>query len=94
MKQAAQAKIAHLRDNIDAIDSRLLRLLVKRQMLARAIGKEKHTHALAISDPRRERKIIKTQRKQGKAFGLSETFITEVMTIIIKEAKRAQKGTI
>ncbi len=52
------ADLTPLRDQIDALDRQLLKLLNQRAQLAQEIGQHKHRHGLPVFRPEREREVI------------------------------------
>lgn len=58
-RDAAAAELASIRDRIDELDQRIVKLLNERAMLGRAAGHAKHTAGRrAVKDPEREREVL------------------------------------
>lgn len=56
-----------LRQQIDAIDERLVKLLIERATTAAAIGQKKKLAAQPIRDPKREAQVLDGMRKRAIA---------------------------
>lgn len=50
--------ITRLREQIDEVDARIVELLNERMKLAAAIGAEKRTRSLEVTDPKREASLL------------------------------------
>lgn len=58
-RDAAALELATVRDRIDEIDKRIVKLLNERAILGRAAGQAKHTAGRrAVKDPEREREVL------------------------------------
>jgi chorismate mutase/prephenate dehydratase len=58
-RDAAALELASVRDRIDELDKRIVKLLNERATLGRAAGQAKHTAGRrAIKDPEREREVL------------------------------------
>jgi len=72
--------IEELREKIDAVDSKIVRLLEERLDLAGKIGEAKRRHGLPLIDPKREQEVIikvteRTKLNKGFVKGLFERII-------------------
>lgn len=74
--------IENLRAQIDVIDENLLSELKSRMEVSREIGKFKKGHNIAIVQASRWESVLASMISKGKAYGLSEEFITAVFTAI------------
>jgi len=84
------AEIARLRDEIDAIDERLVRLLSKRAECALAIGHLKRALRMAIYQPAREADVL--DHVCGLNTGpLDDEAIRRLFERIIDEARRLER---
>jgi chorismate mutase len=72
--------IEQLREKIDAIDVKIVRLIEERVDLAKKIGEAKRKHGLPLLDPKREQDVIirataNTKLNKGFVKGLFERII-------------------
>ena len=79
-----------LRDEIDEIDWRILRLINKRFNLVQNIKKEKKRLGLQLVNRSREKKILKKLTQSSKELNLNSDFVADVYKLIIKESRRIQ----
>ena len=96
--------IDDLRGQIDHLDNELLDLYGKRMKLAEAIGRYKKKNNIAILQSGRWNEILEQSMEKGREKGLSDGFVTQVLTAIhqesinhqtkvMSEAKKAGKKT-
>ncbi len=89
---AASKTLSRLREEIDAVDKKLLRLLSKRAELALAIGKAKSRRAQGILDVGREKKVIGAicEANQGP---LRDETVEAIFREIISACRASQQPT-
>ncbi|MEM1119036.1 MAG: bifunctional 3-deoxy-7-phosphoheptulonate synthase/chorismate mutase type II [Bacteroidota bacterium] len=78
--------IDDLRSKIDNLDNELLDLYGKRMQLAESIGKYKKKNNIAILQSNRWNEILEKSMEKGRARGLSDGFVTQVLTAIHQES--------
>lgn len=78
--------IDDLRHQIDHIDNELFDLYGKRMALAEAIGKYKKKNNIAILQTNRWNEILENSVAKGRERGLSDGFVTQVLTAIHQES--------
>ncbi|MEM1124298.1 MAG: chorismate mutase, partial [Bacteroidota bacterium] len=78
--------IDDLRSKIDNLDNDLLELYGKRMKLAEAIGKYKKKNNIAILQSSRWNEILEQSMAKGRERGLSDGFVTQVLTAIHQES--------
>ncbi|HNR08952.1 MAG TPA: chorismate mutase [Saprospiraceae bacterium] len=83
--------IEDIRHQIDVIDNELLNILGERMKLADKIGMFKKMNNISILQSSRWNEIIQKSQEKGKALGLSEDFITKVLTAIHEESIEHQE---
>jgi len=83
-------EIEVLREEIDKIDSELLKLLNARSLLALKIGEIKKIHNLPVFDPEREKNIIERLVKENSG-PLDNNAIIRLFERIIDEARRLER---
>ena len=85
-----QEKINTLRNKIDDLDNQILDFLVQRFSISREIGDFKASSRIKISDPDREKEIIKRLAKKlaGK---LDKDDIASIFGPVYKISKKFQK---
>ncbi|MFH0846602.1 MAG: prephenate dehydratase [Chloroflexota bacterium] len=79
-----------LRENIDKIDAEIVRPIAERLRVAEAIGKEKESKGLAITDMAREKVVLERVRALAREKGVSEEGIGELWQEIIRLTKSAE----
>lgn len=88
---AWQTEIETLRDQIDAIDARLLELLASRMEISRRIGSAKRARGIAILQPGRWEEVLSEVIRRGGELGLSEEFLRKLFTAVHEESVRRQE---
>jgi len=78
-----------LRQRIDAIDRRLLRLLAARAALAIRVGRMKRARGLPIFDPRREANILRRVARENSG-PLSRAAIQRIFRAILRESRKVE----
>ncbi|MEJ2108382.1 MAG: chorismate mutase, partial [Acidobacteriota bacterium] len=91
----ARPRKQDLRTIIDHCDKRMLAVLARRVDSARRIGKIKKHQSAPVTDPDRERRMMKQRKEWGKALSLPEEFVDELFAVIVKHSTKiqAQKKT-
>jgi chorismate mutase len=82
-------QIEDWREEIDAIDRELLRLLNQRARVARKIGALKRAAGLPVCDPDRERAVL-SQAQHANAGPLDEQAVGKLFRRIIRETRRLE----
>lgn len=83
-------EIDRIRERIDEIDDRLLRLLNDRATLVVELAKLKHEHGLQLFDPERERQIH-ARLAEANGGPLPPDAVARVFERIIDEARRLER---
>jgi chorismate mutase len=83
--------LQQLRKRISAIDTKLIKLIAKRQAYMPGVGKYKRDNNLPINQPKREKEILTELKRLSLKEGINTTLIEKVFTLLIKDAKRIQK---
>ncbi len=78
--------IDDLRSKIDNLDNELLDLYGKRMQLAESIGQYKKKNNIAILQSSRWNEILEQSMAKGRERGLSDGFVTQVLTAIHQES--------
>lgn len=84
-------KLKQLRKQIDVIDEEIMNLLSKRLAVSRDIAVEKRRSNLPISDPKREKDILKRIEKRAIKLSISRKFALDLFGKIISLSKKEQK---
>lgn len=87
-----EKKMANLREQIDHLDRRMLRILSQRMQMARDIGDIKKQTRDAVLQKDRWKEVLKTRMALGKKMGLGGRFIQRLMELIHHESRRQQTG--
>ena len=78
------------RAEIDVIDNEIVKLLKKRFNIAEEIGRAKKTLGIDVVDIDRDSEVLENYKKHAEA-ELNEEFLTELVKLILKYSKEAQK---
>lgn len=81
--------IEELRQEIDRIDSEIIRLYGERMETARRIGEYKREHQLPVTDPQREQKVLK--RVGELAGGENAENVQELFRLLIAQSRARQE---
>ncbi|QJC37887.1 bifunctional chorismate mutase/prephenate dehydrogenase [Enterobacteriaceae endosymbiont of Donacia bicoloricornis] len=84
-------KLNLLRNEIDNLDLKLLKILSKRFELVKKIGAIKNKYGLPLYDPKREKDIINLKKKEAKKIGISANFIEKIFYRIINQSYSYEK---
>lgn len=81
-----QKHIKRIREKIDSIDRKIVKLLIRRMALSRKISAQKKE----ITDNTREESVISNAEKEagGK---LGQNFLKNIFSLIIDESKKVQR---
>ncbi|MFQ5815005.1 MAG: chorismate mutase [Candidatus Hydrothermarchaeaceae archaeon] len=80
--------LKELRDNIDEIDRRIIRLLEKRFEMVEEIAKLKQSHELEIEDGTREENVLKNW--MNAADKIEPKFLEKVVGLVVEYSKYIQ----
>jgi len=80
--------INFLRNKIDRLDAKILRLIKKRLKLAKQMGKLKDVQGIKVEDKKREEEVYKSLKKN-----IDSTFVVKIYEQIIDQSKKAQSKT-
>src|ERR1700750_1164415 len=83
---AATDSLAMFRAQIDSLDKQLIELLGKRMQVVQEVGRYKALNNIPALQKARFDALLQKNIAMGKAWGLSETLVTEVMNAIHKES--------
>lgn len=78
--------IDDLRHDIDSIDKDLFELLGKRMKVVKSIGRYKKKNNISILQTSRWNEILNKTIQQGREKGLSDGFVTQILTAIHQES--------
>lgn len=84
------ATITNWREQIDAVDTELLRLLNKRAELAIEVSELKRRVAAPLCDPQRERQVLLRARRANSG-PLDDQAIAKIFQCIMDESRRAEE---
>ena len=77
-----------MRENIDAIDTDMVRLYTQRMEIAREIGRYKREKHLPVLDPERERTLLnRVEEEAGEAYG---TGIRALYSLLLEQSRAEQ----
>jgi chorismate mutase len=80
-----------LREEIDAIDDKIVDLLSKRMSIVEKVGKLKKEHQIPPLDKKRLAEVLDTKKNKAKIVGVSESFIEKLFKVIHDHSVKLQK---
>jgi chorismate mutase/prephenate dehydrogenase len=86
-----QAELKALRDQIDAVDRRLLKLLTERLKLVLQVGELKRQHGMVVRDDKRERDMLEALPKLAEA-PLTPESVYRTYVLLIDEARTIEEA--
>ena len=86
-----QEEITLLREDIDKIDTNLIKLIGKRMQVVEKIGKCKKQQKVTVLQPSRWEEILKSRVDEAGKYNLSPEFMTKIYQYIHEEAVRHQE---
>lgn len=84
-------KLNKYRKNIDKINNKIFRLLVKRQIFVKKIGIYKKANGIQIFDKERENQILKKIKTESRKYKANEEYLEKIFKSIIKNSKETQR---
>lgn len=75
-------RVNHIRNEIDEVDLKIVRLLAQRMLLAEDIGAQKKRQGVSIFQPERWDQIVSRLLEEAKSLNLSEEFIFSLIEAI------------
>lgn len=85
-------KLRTLRMQVDALDSKLLALICRRQRLAACIGQEKQRMGLPIINRQVERRRMQRVSLLAKSRGLKGGLVRDIFVRLIQESRALQRA--
>ena len=82
-----QTQIIPLRDEIDAIDAKILSLLARRQAQVEKVVALKKVHSIPVYHPAREEDLISKLRLQSQSHGLDPDFMEDLYRVILRQSR-------
>jgi chorismate mutase len=83
-------KLTTLREQIDVLDDEIMNKFAARMKISEQIGQYKKENNVTILQVKRWEEIIQTRVNLGKAMGLSEDFMSELLKLIHNESIQIQ----
>lgn len=83
-------KLIKLREAIDRIDLRLLKVLSQRFQLSEKVGQLKAHSGLPVVQKSRKKEILKDREMRGRELGLTGEFIRRLYTLVHLESVNRQ----
>ncbi|GLX79295.1 T-protein [Thalassotalea insulae] len=82
-----------LRDQIDDIDSQLVKLLVKRLAVTTKVGALKSKVGMPIYAPEREAQLLASRREQAKTLGVCPDLIEDILRRLMRDSYVSQDAS-
>ena len=83
--------IKKLREQIDEIDKKLLKILSERFRVTQRVGEYKKRHKLPALDRKREKEIFQKRELLAKKLNLDPLLVKQIFTLIIKNVKKRHR---
>ncbi|MCD6284257.1 chorismate mutase [bacterium] len=83
--------IKKLREQIDEIDKKLLRILAERFRVTQRVGEYKKRHKLPALDKKREKEIFQKRELLAKKLNLDPLLVKQIFTLIIENVKKRHR---
>lgn len=87
----SKEELAALRSEIEKVDREIVRLLSRREDVAREIGLTKRRDGLKVRDPQREKKVVDKMLSLAKALRADRDTTKQLSKLLIADATRVQK---
>lgn len=88
---AGPSDLTRLREQLDVIDTQILKLLSQRMKISKDIGAIKQAHNMPIFQPARWQQVLDNQIAAARTLGLDDQFVKELTEKIHAESLRQQK---
>lgn len=92
VSDAADARLAEIRDRILELDRTLVELVGERRNLVLEVGRLKGEMGLPILDPAREAQVVRRAAELARTHEVDEELVRDVIWRIIASARDAQEG--
>ncbi|WP_341659743.1 bifunctional chorismate mutase/prephenate dehydrogenase [Vibrio sp.] len=84
-------ELNELRDQIDAVDKKILDLLAQRLSLVEKVGEVKSIHGLPIYVPDREAAMLASRREEAEKIGVPPQLIEDILRRTMRESYASEK---
>jgi len=84
-------ELKNLRQKIDKIDQKLIKILAERFKITQKVGEYKKKYHLPALDKKREKEIFLSRKLLAKKFGLDPALVEEMFKLIIKNVKKRHR---
>lgn len=86
-------ELNELRDQIDAVDKKMLDLLAQRLALVEKVGEVKSEHGLPIYVPEREAAMLASRRQEAEKIGVPPQLIEDILRRTMRESYASEKDS-
>ncbi|MCG9558017.1 bifunctional chorismate mutase/prephenate dehydrogenase [Vibrio kanaloae] len=86
-------ELNELRDQIDAVDKKMLDLLAQRLALVEKVGEVKSEHGLPIYVPEREAAMLASRRQEADKIGVPPQLIEDILRRTMRESYASEKDS-
>lgn len=80
-----------LREDIEKIDTQIIKKLALREKKSRQIGLLKKKLGSKVTDARREKKLLRLHATLSEEYGLSEAMVSKIFKLIILHSREVQR---
>lgn len=86
-------RLDNLRNRIDIIDDKILKLLSRRASISQKIGELKKGRGVIVLDKHRWQVVLQSSLKKAEQLNLPKGFIKKVYTLIHEHSLRVQQNS-
>ncbi len=83
-------ELSNLRDDINSIDTDIIKLLTKRRNVSKEVVQFKESSVIPVRNKEREKEILNKLIEEGKKSGLDSHYITTIFNTILADSVRVQ----
>lgn len=86
-------RLNNLRNKIDIIDDKILKLLSERTGISQKVGELKRERGVTVFDEQRWQVVLQSNLRKAEQLNLSKEFVKKIYTIVHQYSLRVQKNS-
>lgn len=86
-------RLNNLRNKIDIIDDKILKLLSERTGISQKVGELKRERGVTVFDEQRWQVVLQSNLRKAEQLNLPKEFVKKIYTIIHQYSLRVQKNS-
>lgn len=91
-QQKPEDALKDCREQIDALDTQLVKLLAERSRVTAKVGEIKAASGMPIYVPEREKSLLDARKKQAQALGISPQLVEDLLRRMMRESYKTQNN--